>query len=80
MVNSSILTDSIVNGQEDFFPKHGQEDFLNSPKFSKIFIWIDWEPWNTMDNVETVIYFQQDGNTWCVHNQKTDFVSIAVII
>ena len=38
MVNSSMLTDSIVNGQEDYLPMHGQEDFLNSPKFSKIFI------------------------------------------
>ena len=35
---------------------------------------------NTMDNAEPVIYFQQDDKTWCVHIQKTDFVSIAVII
>ena len=33
-----------------------------------------------MDNVDPVIYFQQDDKTGCVHNEKTDFVSIAVII
>ena len=63
MVNSSILTDSIVNWQEDFLTIYGQEDFLNSPKFSRKFVRIEWEPLNTMDNVEPVIYFQQDDKT-----------------
>ena len=41
MVKSSILTDSIVNGQENVLPNHGQEDFLNSLEFSKKFIRIE---------------------------------------
>ena len=52
-----------MNGQEDFLPIHGQEDFLNSPKFSKKFLRMEWEHQNTMDNVEPVVYFQQDDKT-----------------
>ena len=44
MIKSSILTDSVVNGQEDFLPIHGKEDFLNSPEFPKTFTRIEWNP------------------------------------